>query len=127
MATDMTYKQLQQDTAALTREILHAAAAIQNRAQQMAEEANDTGRLAETISALKVDSSTVAETRELAAITAGLSKAAIAYATAGNTTAKAAQAVADQAKDSHSGINEAVNRSGVQGIHDVNRSWFTQE
>ena len=125
--TDMTYKQLQQDTAALTREILHAAAAIQNRAQQMADEANDTGRLAETISALKVDSSTVAETRELAAITAGLSQAAIAYATAGDTTAKAAQAVADQAKDSHDGINEAVNRSGVQGIHDVNRSWFTQE
>ena len=124
---DLTYKQLQQAVADLAKEVTRTAEAIRSRGQQINDEATDTARVAEHISRLNVDSETVAETRELAKMFAGVSEAAIAYASAGDNTAKAAQAAGEQAKESHGGIHEAVSRSGVNGIHNVKREWFTQE
>jgi hypothetical protein len=124
---DLTYKQLQQAVTELGKNVARASEAIRVKAKQIDEEATDTARVAEMIGAMSVDNATVAETRELAKITAGLSQAAIAYATAGDNTTKAAQAAHDQARTTHGGIQEAVSRSNVAGIHDVNREWLRQE
>ena len=124
---EMTHKQLKAAVAELAKEVMRSAEAIRSRAQAIQDEANDTSRVAEAIATLSVDTSTVAEGRELAKLLGHLEAAAVAYASAGDTTEKAASAALQQAKSSHDGINEAVNRSGVQGIHKVDRTWFTQE
>ncbi|MEU9578808.1 hypothetical protein [Streptomyces chilikensis] len=124
---DLTYKQLVAATAALSKEVRRGAEAIKVRAQRIEEEARDTEQVAEMIGALNVDADTVAETRQAARITRSLSEAAITYASAADTTATSFDAATAQAHTTHAGINEAVNASGVAGIHDVNRTWFTQE
>ena len=111
----------------LGKQVVRDAAGIRHMAKQIDDEAQDTARVADMIGAVNVDPDTVAETKELSKIMAGVSEAAIAYATAGDTTAKAAKAAHDQAHASHNGIHEAVNRSGVTGIHQVHRDWFEQQ
>lgn len=125
---DLTYAQLARKTAALAKDITRSSEAIRVHAQSIADEAQDTAHVAESIAALRVDPATVAETRELSRIMQGLSEAALAYASAGDTTARAAQAAHNQNRDSHAGIGEAAARSTVgRDIYDVDRTWLTQE
>jgi hypothetical protein len=124
---DLTYKQLQRDISNLAKSVAKGSEAIRARARAIDEEAKDTTRVAQMISGLRVDAATVAETTELARIMQGVSEAAIAYAAAGDTTAKQATAAHSQAQASHGGINEAISRSPVNNVHDINREWFRQE
>lgn len=124
---DLTYKQLQKAVSTVRSDVAKAADAIRSRAQKIDEEAQDTARVAEMIGGLKVDNGTVSETHEVARIMRGLSEAAIAYASAADTTAKTATAAHEQARTTHSGIQEAVSRSNVTGIHNVNREWLRQD
>jgi hypothetical protein len=125
---ELTYKQLQAAVADAQKRITRSAEAINAKARQINEEARDTGRVAEQIGAMRVDSATVSETRELSKIMAGVSEAAIAYAAAGDTTARAAQAAHAQNHASHDRINEAVNRSPVgREIYDVFSDWCGME
>ncbi|KPC96588.1 hypothetical protein ADL27_02800 [Streptomyces sp. NRRL F-6602] len=125
---DLTYTQLAKATAALAKDITRSSEAIHGHAKNIADEAQDTSRVAESIAALRVDGATVAETRDLSRLMDGVSTAAIAYASAGDTTARAAQAAHDQNKASHAGIGEAMSRSTVgREIYDVDPAWLTQE
>jgi hypothetical protein len=127
MPAELTYKQLQKAVAELGKTITRDGEAIRGHAKTIDDEAKGTSRIAEQIGALRVDSSTVAETRELSKVMGGVSEAAIAYASAGDNTARAAHAAQEQNRSSHDGINEAVSRSNVSGIHDVDREWLRQE
>lgn len=124
---DLTYKQLLRKSTDLARQIVRDAEGGRKVSHQIEEEADDTCRVAQMIAAMKVDPNTVAETTELAKIMRGLSDDAIKYAAGSDDTAKAAQATYDETRNSHGGINQAVNASNVTGIFDVNRDWFTQE
>ncbi|MFD9249494.1 hypothetical protein [Streptomyces bottropensis] len=124
---DLTYKQLLRQSTALARQIVRDAEGIRKVSGQIQQEADDTSSISQMIAAMKVDPNTVAETTELAKIMRGLSDAAIQYAAGSDDTAKAAQATYDETRNSHGGINQAVNASNVTGIHNVNRDWFTQE
>jgi hypothetical protein len=124
---DLTYKQLLRQSTDLARQIVRDTDGIRKVAHQIEQEADDTSRVSQMIAAMKVDPVTVSETVELARIMRGLSEAAIQYAAGSEDTAKAAQATYDQTRDSHGGINQAVNASNVTRIFDVNRDWFTQE
>ncbi len=93
-------------------------------ASAMTAEAKDTGRIAEQISALKVDASTVTETREVARIMQGLSTAALAYATAADDASRAAVAAEQQAVTDHGGIQQAADKSPVPMAA---RGWYSQE
>jgi hypothetical protein len=124
---DLTYSQLQKAVADLQVNTARGAEAIRTRAQRIDEEAQDTARVAEMVTAMGVDADTAAETKQLASLMHGVSEAAIAYASAGDTTAKAAKAARDQAQTTHSRIHEAVSRSTVSNIHSVNREWLRQE
>lgn len=125
--TDLTYKQLQKAVTDLRNNVTRASEAIRGRAKELDEEAQDTARVADLIGRLRVDNATVGETNELSRIMRGVSEAAIAYASAGDTTAKTAEAAHQQAHTTHNGIQEAVSRSNVTGIHDIDREWFRQE
>ncbi|MGP3737925.1 hypothetical protein ACTWJ9_33620 (plasmid) [Streptomyces sp. GDS52] len=126
--SDLTYAQLAKQTAALAKDIARSSEAIRGHATSISTEAQDTGRTAESIGALKVDAATVAETRELAALMDGVSTAVVDYATAADTTAHAAQAAHDQNQASHARIGEAAARSSVgREVYDVDSGWFTQE
>ncbi|WP_432185485.1 hypothetical protein [Streptomyces tendae] len=125
---DLTYAQLAKATAALAKDITRSSEAIHTHAKNIADEAQDTARTAESIAALRVDSATVAEIREVARLMDGIAGAATAYAAAGDTTARAAQAAHDQNKASHAGIGEAISRSTVgRDIYQTDRTWLTQE
>ena len=124
---DLTYNRLQRAVTELARDVTRASDAIRSRAHLMAEEARDTSNVAEMIGGMRVDADTIGETRELSKITTGLSEASMTYASAANTTAKAANNASAQARTTHSGIKEAVSRSPVAGIYDVNSQWFDQE
>lgn len=124
---DLTFTQLQKAVADLQVNTARAAEAIRSRAKRIDEEAQDTARVAEMIASLNVDNDTVAETKQVARIMQGVSQAAIAYASASDTTAKAAKAAHEQAKNTHSGIQEAVSRSNVTNVFDLNREWLRQE
>lgn len=124
---DLTYKQLEKAIADLQVNTARGAEAIRARAKRIDEEAQDTARVAEMITAMGVDPETPAETKQLARLMNGVSEAAIAYASAGDTTAKTAKAAHDQARTTHSRIHEAVSRSTVSNIHTVNREWLRQD
>lgn len=124
---DLTYKQLKKAVTDLGKQVVRDAEGIRNLAKQIDDEARDTARVADMIGAMNVDRDTVAETKELSKIMAGVSEAAIQYVSAGDTTAKTAKAAHDQAHATHDGIQEAVSRSSVTGIHQVHRDWFEQQ
>lgn len=123
---DITYRQLKADVTALSKDVARGADAIRARAQQIADDARDTARLAEMIASMGVDDATIAETNELAKNADGVSQASLAYAAAGDTTARAMKAAHDQAHASHDGINEAVSRSTVN-VSRLDREWLRQE
>jgi hypothetical protein len=125
--TDLTYKQLLKQVTDLATSVTKGAEAVRTAARRIDTDAQDTHRVAEMINLMGVDPATTAETTELARIMQGVSKASIAYASAGDTTAKAAQASAAQARTTHGGIQEAVDRSPVTGIHHVHHEWFRQQ
>ncbi|GGU49822.1 hypothetical protein [Streptomyces violascens] len=111
MAAKVTYRQLRREVQALAKNVRKGAEQIRQRTTVIDAAAKDTGKVAEQIGRMGVAQATIAETAELAKIMAGLSKAVIAYAVSTDTTAKAAKAVDDQAKASHEGIQQAMNRS----------------
>jgi len=123
---DLTYRQLRRAVTDLGKDVTRASEAIRGRAQQIHEEAEDTGRVAELIRAMGVDTATTAETTELSKIMAGMSQAANAYAAAANTTARQAVAAHEQAVASHDGINEAYNRAPVD-VSDLKPAWLQQQ
>lgn len=127
MASDLTNKQLQAQAAALAKEAARDGGKIAQIAATMRDEAQHTRRTGNQISAMNVDPATVSENEELAKSIDGLSDVALAYCTTAQDTTRYAEWVASTAGATHDGIGEAVNRSPAQGIHDVNREWFTQE
>lgn len=123
---DIKNKQLQNAIATLGKAVTKDADLIDAAAQKIREEAQDCFRLAEQIAGLGVDPETVAECRELGNTMDHVEAAARVYAIAANATARQAIAAIDQAKASHDGIQEAVNRSPVD-VSSLNRSWLTPE
>ncbi|MGY0065220.1 hypothetical protein ACWY4P_53870 (plasmid) [Streptomyces sp. LZ34] len=124
---DLTYSQLAKAVADLQKTITRAAEAIRVQAQRIDEEAQDTARTSEMIANMGVDSATVTETLDLARLMNGVREAAIAYATAGDTTARAAKAAGEELHRSHGGVREALLRSPVTGIDNLNTNWLRKE
>ncbi|GHF27887.1 hypothetical protein GCM10018790_01590 [Kitasatospora xanthocidica] len=124
MASDLSYRELVRQVRQLAREVRRDTAAYRTLAQAQKAEAEDTGRIAEQIAALKVDAATVAETHEVAKVMKGLSDAAIAYASAAEETGRTAADTESQAHTDHDGIQQAVDSSSVPM---ADRTWYTQE
>lgn len=124
---ELTYRQLVQSLHELTADLARSADAIRARAKFLEDEAQDTANIAELIGAMAVDNETIVETRELAMMMRGVAESADDYASAAWNTSKLADAATTQAHASHGGINEAVNASPANGIHDVKRAWFDQQ
>jgi hypothetical protein len=125
--TDTRYEQFVRDVTDFGNEILADAEALRGWAQFIEQEATDTSRIADGISAKRVDTETVGETHQLAKTMTGVSEQAIRYASAGDTTTRLARTSHDEAVATHQGIHEAVNASPASGIHDVDNDWLTQE
>jgi hypothetical protein len=124
---DITNKALQRAVTALETKVGRNADALAAQAREIENDATDTHRVAEQIAAKNVDRDTVSEAHDLGKITSGLSTAVLDYAAAGQDTARSARAAGDQARASHDGIDEALSRSTVTGIYDVDADWFAQE
>jgi hypothetical protein len=120
----LTYRQLLREARALARDVRRATERHKKMAAVMDGQAKDTGRVAEQIAALKVDSATVGETREVARIMQGVSEAALAYASAADEASRAAVAAERETVATHGGIKEAVDRSPVPM---AGRTWYEQE
>lgn len=128
MPSELTHAQLAKAVTELARAITRDEEQIKEAAREIGMQAWDTGRIAEGIGYMNVDSSTVAETTELSKIMDGLEAGATAYAAAGNFAVRRADAVRAQNHTSHTGIGEAASRSPVgQEIYDVDRNWLRQE
>ncbi|MEU4301939.1 hypothetical protein [Kitasatospora aureofaciens] len=124
MAKSLTYRALRRELRALAKEVRQGTEEHKKLAREIEAEARDTGRIAEQIASLKVDTATVSETREVSRIMRGLSVTALAYATAADAASHAAVAADNEAARLHNGIQEAVDRSPVPM---ANSSWYTQE
>jgi hypothetical protein len=124
MAASLTYLQLLRDTRALAAAVRGAEERHKQLASHLDAEAQDTGRIAEQIAALQVDTATVAETREVSRIMQGLSQAALAYAAAADGASRAAAGAEQQTRTDHSGIHQAVQSSPAPMAA---RGWYTQE
>lgn len=120
----LTYRQLLREARDLARGVRRATESHKKMATVLDGEAKDTGRIAEQIAALHVDTATVAETREVARIMQGLSTSALAYASAADEASRAATAAEQQTVTDHGGIKEAADRSPVPM---ADRRWYTQE
>lgn len=120
----LTYRQLLREARALARDVRRATERHKKMAAAMDSHAKDTGRVAEQIAGLKVDSATVAETREVSRIMQGLSTAALAYASAADEASRAAVAAERETITTHGGIKEARDRSPVKM---ADRDWYGQE
>jgi hypothetical protein len=120
----LTYRELLRQTRAMARDVRRATERHKKMATAMDRESKDTGRVAEQIAALKVDTATVAETREVARIMQGLSTSALAYANAADEVSRAAAAAERQTVTTHGGIKEAADRSPAPM---ADRTWYRQE
>jgi len=120
----ITYRELLREARALASDVRRATAAHKKIATAMNDHAKDTGRVAEQISTLHVDTATVAETREVARIMQGLSTAAIAYANAADEASRVAAAAERETVATHGGIKEAADRSPAPMAA---RGWYTQD
>lgn len=120
----LTYRQLLRETRALARDVRRATERHKKMAAVMDGQAKDTGRIAEQIASLKVDSATVSETREVGRIMQGVSTAALAYANAADEASRAAVAAEQETVTTHGGIKEARDRSPFEM---ANRDWYGQE
>ncbi|MFF2307355.1 hypothetical protein ACFVVP_33225 [Streptomyces sp. NPDC058128] len=123
---DLTYTQLVRTLTEFQTVAARSRDAIEARARKIDEIAMDTARVAESIAAMSVDTSTVSETRDLAKLLGGLSEDAISYAVAEDITVKNAGVAIDQARASHAGIKEQFGRAPVD-LSGVNRDWLRQE
>ncbi|MGW5529403.1 hypothetical protein [Streptomyces xanthochromogenes] len=126
MPEKTTNTALKKAVAELEKSVTRSADAIGARAQALADEAQDTQRVAEMIGGMGVDSSTVGETKDIAKTLDALAAGARSYASAGHTTAKSAQAAHDQTRASHDAVQDAYRRAPVD-ISNMNREWLTQE
>ncbi|MEU6979586.1 hypothetical protein [Streptomyces sp. NPDC046371] len=126
MPITLTFSELVAYTNEAQRMLARNAEGIRVRANQMNEIAVETARVAEALSALAVDNASVSETKELAKIMLGLGGSVTDYAASGEATARAAGAAVEQAKRTHSGIQEQFNRAPVD-LSNVNRQWLWQE
>jgi hypothetical protein len=124
MATTLTYRGLRRKVRVLAKQIMAETEKHKKLAKTLGDEAKDTGRIAEQIAALKVDSATVAETREVSRIMQGLSTTALAYSTAADEAHRAASATDAEAVRLHDGIQQAADKSPVPM---AKASWYTQE
>ena len=120
----LTYIELLREARALARDVRRATERHKKMAAAMDSQAKDTGRIAEQIASLKVDSATVGETREVSRIMQGVSTAALAYANAADEASRAAVAAERETVTTHGGIKEARDRAPVEM---ANRVWYTQE
>lgn len=124
--TDLTYKQLQKAITDLGNSISRGADALCAAAQYTDQEASDTARVAEMIACMGVDTATVSETHELAQIMKGVGEAATDYLGASLNTVAAGKAAWDQARTTHSGIQDAYSKATVN-LSGLNRSWLAEE
>lgn len=120
----LTYIELLREARALARDVRRATERHKKMAAAMDSQAKDTGRIAEQIASLKVDSATVGETRELSRIMQGVSTAALAYANAADEASRAAVAAERETVTTHGGIKEARDQAPVEM---ADRVWYTQE
>ncbi|MEU5976339.1 hypothetical protein [Streptomyces sp. NPDC047315] len=125
----ITYTDLVRATNKLAAGLARNSEQVGARAARLEEEAQDTSRVAEVISAIRVDPSTVGECRDLVAALLGWTGAMNAYAAASATTARSAEAAQEQARRTHEAFQEAFRRSPVDRdeLSQVKRSWLTQE
>ncbi|MER6610245.1 hypothetical protein ABT282_31125 [Streptomyces sp. NPDC000927] len=124
---DLTYAGLLSEIRDIVKHTNVMGERLKERARSLEESAKDTSSVAEMIAAMNVDKDTVSEAQELAKITSGLSQATIKTVGTCDTAQRQAIATGDQARTTHGGINERVNRSTVSGIHNVSRDWFEQQ
>ncbi|MER8188202.1 hypothetical protein [Kitasatospora sp. NPDC094015] len=123
-APSTTYIEMLRTVRALAKEVRRATDAHRTMATALTGEAKDTGRIAEQIGALRVDTATVAETREVSRIMQGLSQNAIAYANAADDAARQATATENTTVDHHGGIKQAADSSPVPM---ADKAWYAQE
>lgn len=120
----LTYRELIREARGLANAVRHASQTHKKLAGAMDEGAKDTGRIAEQIAALHVDTATVAETNQVGQIMRGMSTAAIAYANAADEATRAAVAAEQQTITDHGGIKQAADKSPVPM---ADRRWYTKE
>lgn len=119
-----TYRGLLRETRALAREVRQGTDKHKKMAGWLNDEATDTGRISEQISAMHVDRATVGETREVARIMRGLSTTALSYATAADEALRTAAAAEQATITHHDGIQQAHDRSPAAM---ADRDWYRQE
>ncbi|MEU8516370.1 hypothetical protein AB0C76_33025 [Kitasatospora sp. NPDC048722] len=124
MATTLTHRQLKREVRRLAQRARRQSDGCVKLADVLGTEARETERIAEQIAALKVDQATVAETREAARTMSILGGHARVFGAAAAETGRWAFATERQAKETHDGIQEGVDRSPVQM---ADRTWYTQE
>ncbi|MEE1821225.1 hypothetical protein PUR61_03280 [Streptomyces sp. BE20] len=120
----IAYRELKREVNTLAKAVTRGSEQHRQLATHLAEAAKDTGRIADNITAVKVDTATVAETRELSKTMQGLGESAAGYAGRAEDTAQAARAAEGVATTTHEGIQQAADRAPV-GMAD--RGWYTQE
>lgn len=124
---EITYKALVRATQAKEKSLARNAESVKRAADIITQHADDTASDADALGAKSVDPDSVSECQELSKIIRGVSEGAIAYAAKTADTAKAAKAAGDQARATHSGFQEAFDRSNVTDLEKVSRDWFEQE
>ncbi|MFI8932474.1 hypothetical protein ACIG3E_33020 [Streptomyces sp. NPDC053474] len=122
---DLTLDELVAEAAELEESLARDADNVAADTKAIEDEADDTTRTAESIARMRVDPETVSETHAVAKLMKGISEGANSYASASKDSATHAKAVADQARQTHGGIQEAISRSPAQGIYEVDRAWLT--
>ncbi|WP_055696507.1 hypothetical protein [Streptomyces silaceus] len=125
--SELTYKSLKAQAAALQKKVLRNAEETQEAMKVLDEEATETAREADQMAGKSVDKDTVAESHELASTLRGLSDGFSTYVAKAQDTAGQAKAVGDEAAASHGAFQEAFDRSDVDGLENLDRDWLEQQ
>jgi len=127
MGNDLTYKALRAKVDELEQQISRTAQGTAQAAQVIDDEARETSRESDQMAAKSVDRDSVSDSHEFSKVLAGLSDGILTYAAKAQDTAKQAKAANHQAHTTHGGFQEAFDRSGVDGLENLDRDWLEQQ
>lgn len=123
--SELTHRGLLRRLTRLQQDATHVSELMTERAKAHRVVAEDTASVAESISAMGIDSATVQECGQLADLIAAVGEAQTQFASACADLPALAEAAVDTAKKTDGRIQEAFDASPVDASH-VDREFFRQ-
>ncbi|TDC09412.1 hypothetical protein E1265_32240 [Streptomyces sp. 8K308] len=125
--SDLTHTGFVRAIKKLDSETQKVGAVLEERARMLKEIGEDTAAVAEMIGEMRIDTPTVEECRSLAVECGALNEGYAKFLNHLHDVQRVSEVMRETAAREDGAIQEAVDASNIQGVHDIDRLWFKQD